>query len=493
MTDLAISGSELYVGGQFSSIGGQPRERCAAFDLASPVELTAWGPNAGGDVIALAVDGASVFVGGSFSSIGGQTRHGLAALDLTSGAAIPWNPASPGTVIHDIEADSVFVFVAGNFSSIGGLQRSHVAMIYSPALFPDSAHVYGLDFKANAPVDDIELDGATLFLGGHFTSIWGQPRNYLASFYIPLGHPTSWNPNPNGVVHDLALSGDGASIYVSGGFTTVNGVSRQYLAEVNTTAGGVTAWDPAPDNFVWDLALSGSTIYVGGEFLNIGGQTRSRLAAVDATTGAATAWRADVEGSSEFPGVYTLCLDGSTLFAGGEFMHVSNQPRYGLCALDAISGALTSWNPNPVPEFVGATTLGDGILYIGGGFKKIGGEVRAHLAGFYTGGQSSVGPHPPSGLTLKSLSNPVRGAARLQFELATAGPVRIDIFDVAGRLVSRLIDQKRMSAGLHEVAFDAASVAPSTMPMARHPTALMAIVSHRKPPPVALASTSPTE
>ena len=36
---------------------------------------------------ALAVSGSTVYAGGSFTSIGGEERHGIAALDATTGLA----------------------------------------------------------------------------------------------------------------------------------------------------------------------------------------------------------------------------------------------------------------------------------------------------------------------------------------------------------------------------------------------------------------------
>ena len=43
-------------------------------------------------VTRLAASGGTVYLGGSFSSIGGQVRPGLAAVDLATAALLPWNP-----------------------------------------------------------------------------------------------------------------------------------------------------------------------------------------------------------------------------------------------------------------------------------------------------------------------------------------------------------------------------------------------------------------
>jgi len=54
--------------------------------------------------------------------------------------------------------------------------------------------------------------------------------------------------------------------------------------------------------------------------------------------------------------------------------------------------------------------------------------------------------------------NPVRGATRIRYELPVAAHVRLTVYDVTGRLVARLVDE-RQEAGRREVAFDAAGLA----------------------------------
>jgi hypothetical protein len=43
-------------------------------------------------VLALAVSGSTVYAGGSFTSVGGQARRNLAALNIRTGAATAFNP-----------------------------------------------------------------------------------------------------------------------------------------------------------------------------------------------------------------------------------------------------------------------------------------------------------------------------------------------------------------------------------------------------------------
>ena len=102
---------------------------------------TAFNPNAAGNpipfvsAIAVQADG-KILVGGNFTSIGGQTRNKIARLDATTGQADSFNPTVGGngfvwTIV--VQADGK-ILVGGEFSTIGGQTRPT-----SPALMPRAA------------------------------------------------------------------------------------------------------------------------------------------------------------------------------------------------------------------------------------------------------------------------------------------------------------------------------------------------------------------
>ena len=127
---LAVSGSTVYAGGDFTSIGGQARNRIAALDAVTGT-ATAWDPNASdpaSGINALAVSGSTVYAGGRFSSIGGQVRNNIAALDAATGAATPWNRTRTPT--------SRLLAVSGATLYAGG--RSPASANYRKATSPPS-------------------------------------------------------------------------------------------------------------------------------------------------------------------------------------------------------------------------------------------------------------------------------------------------------------------------------------------------------------------
>lgn len=421
---LAVNGSTVYVGGTFTSIGGQSRYRMAALNAATG-SATAWNPNpatefpGGFDVPVLrtfTVSGSVVYVGGSFASVGGQPRDGLAALDATSGNATAWNP-NPAREFGDpalttLAVSGSLVYVSGFFSSVGGQPRNGLAALdvvsgsataWNPtvpggtrALAVSGSTVYAGGSSAlmaldavtgaasswnpqpNGPVNALAVSGTKVYAGGIFTGA-GTPLGTVrgvAKLSATGDLDTAWSPNPDGSARALAVSG--STVYVGGFFQTIGGQPRNGIAAVDAATGSVTPWNPAADGSVDALAVSGSTVYAGGRFASIGGQARARVAALDAATGNATAWNPAANNR-----VLALAVSGSTVYAGGYFSSIGGQPRGLLAALDAATGNATAWNPMMQSGFessVEAIVPTGSTVFAGGFFGTAGGQTRQNLA-----------------------------------------------------------------------------------------------------------------
>ena len=91
-----------YIGGSFTSVGAMRRDGLAHIRSDGTVD-PGWDPSpsnfsvvygdTGPVVDALAVSGSTLYVGGDFTIVGGQTRMGLAALSTATGEATSWNPS----------------------------------------------------------------------------------------------------------------------------------------------------------------------------------------------------------------------------------------------------------------------------------------------------------------------------------------------------------------------------------------------------------------
>ncbi|MBU0975354.1 hypothetical protein KJ918_01020, partial [Patescibacteria group bacterium] len=354
VSTLTVSGSTVYVGGGFTTIGGQSRNFLAALDTTSG-NATAWNPNANSQVSTIAVSGSIVYVGGNFSTVGGQSRNYLAALDATSGNATAWNP-NANNQVGIIAVVGSTVYVGGNFTTIGSQSRRSIASLDS---------ITGIATAWNPETSGVPMtlavSGSMLYVGGNFVSIGGKARSNLAAFDTYTGEFTEWDPVSSGDVYTLVF--DDSKVYIGGDFFNIGGQSRYRIAAVETPTGTVTAWNPSANNSVFSIAVNGSTVYAGGNFTTIGGQSRNYLAALDATSGNATVW--DPNANSW---VNTITIDGSTVYAGGNFTTIGGQSRNYLAALDATSGNATAWDPN-ANSSVTSVAVSDSMLYVCGAFK----------------------------------------------------------------------------------------------------------------------------
>ena len=95
-----------------------------------PALADSFDPNSNNTVNALAVqaDG-KILLGGNFTSIGGQTRNRIARLDPTTGLADSFNPNSNNTVYAIVVQADGKILAGGNFTSIGG----QIAQPHRPA------------------------------------------------------------------------------------------------------------------------------------------------------------------------------------------------------------------------------------------------------------------------------------------------------------------------------------------------------------------------
>lgn len=368
---LATGGGNVYAGGSFTMAGGEARNCIAAIDAATGL-ASAWdpNPNPAGYVRALVIAGETVYAGGRFIQIGGQNRLHLAALDLTSGQATAWAP-EPNDEVDAIGVGPT-IFAGGLFTSNGGVARNSIA-----AIDLTTGHATGWNPGADKPVLSLLPSGGVVYAGGDFLNIGGQPRSYLAAIDAVTGASTTWNASVvGGDVNGMVRNGD--ALYICGGFTFVGGQQRTRLAAVDTSTGAPTGWHPATNGVVQTILISGGVAYVGGGFSTIGpgpivlfgDSLRSSLAAVDAATGTLLPWNPNPS-SNIFPTVGALAISGGEMYVGGSYKTIGGQSRRNLSAVDLVTGLATAWKPDP-NGIVNAVAPDDGVIYVGGAFDTIG-------------------------------------------------------------------------------------------------------------------------
>lgn len=224
----------------------------------------------------------SIYVLGNFIQIGGQWREHIAKLSTTgTGSADPiWNPG-PDLSVDAIGLDANDqVIVGGMFTFIGGQPRSHIAKLSNTGTGAADAN---WNPSANGYVYGLTVANGSVYVGGAFTQIGGQLRQSLAKLSAGgngVADP-SWNPSPDHSAELFAVDEDG-SVYIGGHFTHIGGQPRSSIAKLSGSGNGAVDpnWNPGMDGKLegWgNLSIANDALYVIGEFNEIGGQPRQGL------------------------------------------------------------------------------------------------------------------------------------------------------------------------------------------------------------------------
>lgn len=314
---FAVSGSTLYIGGTFDSVGGEARSNLAAINLNTGT-VTSWNPGASDTVngLALSGDGSSLYVGGAFTTLGGSSRNYLGELSTSSGSATTWNPNLDNAVNGLVRSSATgTVFALGDFSTASG-----------------------------GGVTANKFVGVTA--GGSITGFTGS-TTFASSD-----------------MRSFAVSNDGSTIYIahignkSWDAAAGGTVSRAGVTALRTSDFLATAFNPNLQENIFaspgqSLAVSGNTLYVGGQFDNVGGvpststgTTRQRIAGYDLTsTGEDGTLNTSFAPTSSANGANAggtrgLAVIGDSLYVIGGFSAYAGTALNGIAKVDATDGTL---------------------------------------------------------------------------------------------------------------------------------------------------------
>ncbi|HVS04176.1 MAG TPA: Ig-like domain-containing protein, partial [Thermoanaerobaculia bacterium] len=262
------NGAALYLGGTFTSIGGQPLSRIARWDGVSLTPLLG-GVNDSVEAMAVFDDGRgpALYVAGFFDAAGGSPVGYVARWDGTVwealGAGLSWG-------VRDLEVfddgRGPALYAGGAFSSAGGETVKGVARW-------DGFSWTGLGGGVDSPVWALETltrgEEAWLVAGGDFDTAGGAPASRVA-----LWDGASWTalPGPmSGAVRDLlAVDGDTGSgeLYVAGTISRIDGLDFERIARWDGTSWATLG--RGLESTVYDLAAfdsgEGLRVVASGQF-----------------------------------------------------------------------------------------------------------------------------------------------------------------------------------------------------------------------------------
>jgi hypothetical protein len=259
-------------------------------------------------VLAIAVSGSDVYVGGWFTDVNNfgtviPEADYIAKWNGSNWSPLGTNGAGDGSlndVVNDIVIRGSEIYVGGAFTDVNNYGTAIPEADYIAKYDTNTAQwsELGNDGSSNGSLNlnvyAMAIAGDDLYVGGGFTNVknYGTvipEADFIARFDLitgqwnPLGDNGAGDGALNGSVYDLAIKDfyDGFRyIYVGGNFTNVNNMGyADYIAYFSESPFG-DGWLALGNNGAGDGSLNGNvyalafseatdTLYVGGAFTNV--------------------------------------------------------------------------------------------------------------------------------------------------------------------------------------------------------------------------------
>ena len=232
-------GHDLYAGGNFTMVGGVAANRIAKWDGSAWSALGS-GCNAWVESIAFADNGAGgtdVYVGGQFTTAGGLPASGIAKWDGSAWSAVGGGLTATGSgspaigeelYVASDGADGLSLYVGGLFTAAGGQPINFIARWDGTTWHPLGT---GLEWSAFG----MDMRDGLLYVSGTFATAGGVPANGLA-----VWDGADWSAYAGNapIVSNMILL-DGNELYVSGAGTVNSCVTSYNFAHhtLPTTSG----------------------------------------------------------------------------------------------------------------------------------------------------------------------------------------------------------------------------------------------------------------
>lgn len=297
VNSIFLTGTEIYIGGEFSSVSGQSVGGFAKWNGESWVPS---GNGTNGKVNSVHVKGTQIVLGGLFTKAFGKTANNI----------IKWNGLnweSPTTGLDKqvlaVAATESKIYLGGEFTVADGLGADHIAVWTSTGLS-------GAGLGVNGTVRTIFIDGTDVYFGGDFThSVAGN---------IEINHVAKWDGNKfsplgsgvNGPVYSISVSK--GEVFVGGSFNSAGGSAASNIAKWDGNKW--IALGSEIKGRINSISVAGKLVYIGGSLFKKDDSSVTNLAMWDGTD-----WKSIGSGTNENSEVFSLKKAGSILYIGGNF------------------------------------------------------------------------------------------------------------------------------------------------------------------------------
>lgn len=397
VTALLSSNGFVYVGGEFTQVGGTACNKFCVLDITSGVSHPSLGPvgslvsiplsangNLGdtGTVCAIADYKNLIIVGGSYQST--LNGRGLTIFNRFTGQVYPFYVNG---VVNNVLVVGSYLYVAGKFDFVNytafraseisgqrvytnGLMRIDLSIMpVSPNSSIDSNFATATKSLFNGPavVNTIVTKSGTLYVGGLF-DIGAGPyvtAKNLAIINHNGSQNTSWKPIVGGEV--LTMGVDGDYLYVGGAFGFVSDTSkffstnsgRSVTETYNATCFQIASatnptlesnWLPRFNGAVTKFAFHDSTlnsyVYCYGRFTQVNSTNVGYTAAITKSrsnnvAGSDVPWNVVLQSGPSLNN-QGLIRYADSLIIGGSFRRVNDQPRFCLTRVSGVDEATST-------------------------------------------------------------------------------------------------------------------------------------------------------
>ena len=342
-------GSDLIVGGAFTTIGGISANHVAALNTVTG-QWTALGPGVGCDVLAMTVWNGKLVIGGNGDNDPADTDNNIQAWDGTS-----WTGFYGGTSTGSVTTLAVYngeLYAGGNFVIYPTVLDIATNVAHWNVSAGHWENMGGPGTDPGQTVNGLYAWSGKMYAGTYYHDIHGNPQGDVWSF-----DGTNWTSlvTCNSAVECFQAWNGGLAI---GGYFNVVGTSS--LASLMWLSGGTFYGMGWTSGVVQTLGAYNGNLAAGGSFTNAGGTAATNVSVLE--SGTWTALSSGVNGTAQ-----TLLQDGSDLFVGGLFTTAGGESAPHLARWSG-----NSWAPGSGGSVGGvlAMTQYSGRLVIAGSFDQ---------------------------------------------------------------------------------------------------------------------------
>ncbi|RJP55070.1 MAG: DNRLRE domain-containing protein [Anaerolineaceae bacterium] len=376
-----VIGSDVYVGGSFVNLGGDPR-----IDYLARWDGSVWNPvgnvnqtygSLNSTVESLAVDGTDLYAGGLFTVVYNEGTTVTGANRIAKWNGSTWSALGSGvnSSVFALAVDASHnVYAGGAFTNVNSIPEADYVAKWDgswSALSGNGASNGAL----TGGVHTLATNGTDVYVGGDFASVLNTSNVAIANAsYLAKWNGSTWSAmdgisSPiSGGVYAVTISG--TDVYVGGVFTSLNGINEaDKIAKWDGAAwsalGHNGAGEGALTSYVNAIAVNGNRVYVGGNFTNVTNVDSTVLGSADyvAMWDGANWFALGSDGASNgsLNGiVQTLLLVDSDLWVGGNFQNANNNGAivkeadylalYGVDTSAPVVSSITRVDTNPTSK-----------------------------------------------------------------------------------------------------------------------------------------------